>query len=159
MGVSVQNWEVNRDFNGSDHNSIEFNLATDKIILEPQWIWAQANWDLFSSEIETNLVTQAKYVITQRECDNIVNALYNTISKALEIAVPKSRKRSVDRNKPWWNPYLAKQRRKLDTLYKHQKNNKGNCAKEKYKAFRKEYKKDIEKARKASWDDYKEKID
>ena len=65
----------------------------------------------------------------------------------------------MDKNNPWWNPYLSKQRRKLDTLYKHQKANKGFCAKEKYKAFRKEYKKDVEEARKASWDDYKEKID
>ena len=159
MGVSVQNWEVSRDFNGSDHNSIEFDLKTDKITLEPQWIWSQANWELFSSEIKNNLITQSKYAITQRDCDNMVNALYNVISNALEKAVPKSKKRIVDKNNPWWNPYLAKQRRKLDTLYKHQKINKGNCAQEKYKAFRKEYKKDIEKARKASWEDYKEKID
>ena len=144
MGVSVQKWEVNRGFNGSDHNSIEFELMTDKITLEPQWIWSQANWEMFSIEIKNNLITQSKYAITQRECDNMVNALYNTISKALDKAVPKSKKRIVDKNNPWWNTYLAKQRRKLDTLYKHQKSNKGNCAKEKYKAFRKEYKKDIE---------------
>ena len=116
MGVSVQNWEVSRDFNGSDHNSIEFDLKTDKITLDPQWIWSQANWELFSSEIENKLITQYKYAITQRDCDNMVNALYNVISKALEKAVPKSKKRIVDKNNPWWNPYLAKQRRKLDTL-------------------------------------------
>ena len=96
------------DFNVSDHNSIEFNVITDKIIIEPQWIWSQANWDLFSSEIENNLITQAKYVITQRECDNMVNTLYNsTISKALETAVPKSKKRTVDRNNPWWEPIFS----------------------------------------------------
>ena len=79
----------------------------------------------------------------------------NTIDKALKVAVPKSKPKIVDKNNPWWNFYLSKQRRKLNTLYKHQKANKGYCAKEKYKAFRKEYKKDVEKARKASWDDYK----
>ena len=89
----------------------------------------------------------------------MVNHLYNTIDNALKIAVPKSKPRIIDKNNPWWNSYLSKQRRKLDTLYKHQKANKGYCAKEKYKAFRKEYKKDVERARKASWEDYKEKID
>ena len=84
LGLSVQSWEVNRDFNGSDHNSIEFNLNIDKVIIEPQWIWSQADWELFSSEVKNNLITQSKYVITQRECDNMVNALYNTISKALK---------------------------------------------------------------------------
>ena len=131
LGVSVQNWEVHRDFHGSDHNSIEFKLDIDKVTVDPQWIWSRADWGSFSSEIENNLIVQSKYVITQRECDNMVNALYNKVNKALEKAVPKSKKRTVDRNNPWWNPYLSKQRRKLDTLYKHQKINKGNCAKEK----------------------------
>ena len=138
LGASIMNWQVNRTFNGSDHNSIEYKLAIDRIIIEPQWIWAKADWDKFGSKVEKNIQTEGKFVIDQKECDNMVNALHNTINKALEVAVPKSKPKIVDRNNPWWNSYLSKQRRKLDTLYKHQKINKGNCAKEK------EYKKDIE---------------
>ena len=51
LGVSVVDWEVNREFNGSDHNSIEFKMIVDKIKLEPQWIWAKANWELFADKI------------------------------------------------------------------------------------------------------------
>ena len=45
-------------------------------------------------------MTQSKYVTTQRECDNMVNALYNTVNKALLKVVPKSKKGTVDRNNP-----------------------------------------------------------
>ena len=71
----------------------------------------------------------------------MVNQMYNKIDKALKIAAPKSQPKVVDKNNPWWDPYLSKQRRKLDTLYKHQRACKGLCAKEKYKTFKKEYKK------------------
>ena len=47
LGVSIKDWEVNRDFNRSDHNSIEYKLKVDKIKVEPQWLWAKADWNLF----------------------------------------------------------------------------------------------------------------
>ena len=99
--------------------------------IEPQWLWAKSDWDLFAKEINNKLRREAKFIIGQKECDNMVNHFYNSINKALKVALPKSKPKIVDRNNPWWNSYLSRQRRKLDTLYKHQKANKGFCAKEK----------------------------
>ena len=38
LGVSVMDWEVERGYNGSDHNSITYKLMTDKLNIEPQWL-------------------------------------------------------------------------------------------------------------------------
>ena len=117
LGDSVMDWEVNRNYNGSDHNSIEYKMLVDKIKVEPQWLWAKADWDIFATEITKHLQTEPKFILDQEECDNMVNHLYNTINKALKVAVPKSKPKIVDKNNPWWNSYLSKQRRKLDTLF------------------------------------------
>ena len=90
LGVSIADWEVNREYNGSDHNSIEYKLKVDKIKVEPQWLWAKADWELFATEMEKCLITETKFVLDQKECDNMVNHFYNTIDKALKVAVPLS---------------------------------------------------------------------
>ena len=51
LGTSVMNWQVDKKFNGSDHNSIEYTLEADLIKIEPQWFWAKADWNKFSTEI------------------------------------------------------------------------------------------------------------
>ena len=84
-----------------DHNSIEYKLKVDKIKVEPQWIWAKADWDLFAIEVNKHLITETKFILDQKECDNMVNHLYNTIDKTLKVAVPKSKPKIVDKNNPW----------------------------------------------------------
>ena len=94
LRASIFDWNVNRrSYNGSDHNSIEYKLCADKILVEPQWIWAKADWNLYADEIVKNLVTTKKFVC---ECDNTTNRIYNRITKALAIAVPKSKPKILD---------------------------------------------------------------
>ena len=50
--------------------------------MEPQWLWAKADWDLFAIEMNKHLITETKFILDQKECDNMVNHLYNTIEKA-----------------------------------------------------------------------------
>ena len=66
LGVSATDWEVNREYNGSDHNSIEYKLKVDKIKVEPQWLWAKADWDLFAAEIDKHLITETKFILDQK---------------------------------------------------------------------------------------------
>ena len=73
LGASVMDWQVNKAFNSSNHNSIEYKLEADMFTIEPQWLWAKADWSKFSSEIEKNLRTEVKFVIGQKECDHMVN--------------------------------------------------------------------------------------
>ena len=96
--------------------------------------------------------------ITQEKCDELVADFYSRINKAMIKAIPKSQPRVVDNNNPWWTNELQAQRRKLDTLYKHKAKKKHPHSTEIYNRYRNTYKKNVEKARKQAWEDYKEKI-
>ena len=49
LSVSIMDWNVCQQENGSDHNTILYNLSTSTTKIEPQWLWSKANWDLFQS--------------------------------------------------------------------------------------------------------------
>ena len=86
----------------------------DLIEVEPQWVWLRANWGLFSSEVSKRLYKTKITNIDQPACDKILDTLYSAIEESLKVAVPKLKLNLLDRNSPWWNENLSKQRRKLD---------------------------------------------
>ena len=52
MAMSVKNWQVSQEYNGSDHNSIEFELDKEKVIIEEQYQYHKADWNLFTNELK-----------------------------------------------------------------------------------------------------------
>ena len=44
LPMRVDNWRVNRSFNGSDHNTIQFQLVIDKIELPEHRNYDKADW-------------------------------------------------------------------------------------------------------------------
>ena len=51
MAMSVKNWQVSQEYNGSDHNSIEFELDKEKVIIEEQCQYHKADWNLFANDL------------------------------------------------------------------------------------------------------------
>ena len=49
LSVSVTNWTVSQEYNGSDHNTITFQVEQDRQKIEPTWKWHKAH---FSSDIQ-----------------------------------------------------------------------------------------------------------
>ena len=158
LAVTVKNWTVNRDFNGSDHNNIEYTVETDLIQLPEQWKWKDADWILFGKLMERTTPVIQEVPITQKVCDSLVNDFYNTIYAAMGQAIPKIKPKIIDNNNPWWTQELQNQRKKLNKLYKRKINKTHKHSTEQYNAYRNEYRKNVEKARNKSWEDYKEKI-
>ena len=96
--------------------------------------------------------------ITQKVCDQLVDSFYNPINTAMTKSIPKTRTRVIDNNNPWWTQELQQQRKKLNKLYKNELKQKHPHLTEQYNAYRNQYKKNLETARRKSWEDYKEKI-
>ena len=96
--------------------------------------------------------------INQKVCDELVNQLYSSIHAAMSKSIEKTKPIIIDNNNPWWTAELQHQRKKLNTLYKHKQANKHPHSAEQYKVYRNAYKKNVEKTRHKSWEEYKEKI-
>ena len=139
LSVSVKNWRVNRDFNGSDHNNIEYHMEEDLMTIPSHWLWDKAEWVYFQKVVQGPF--KIPKVISQEGCDQFVFDFYKRIENAMALAIPKSPPRVIDNNNPWWTRELQAQRHKLDTLYKQKKNKKYPHSTEVYNAFRNRYKK------------------
>ena len=99
LAVSVADWRVCQDYNGSDHNTILFHTHTDLDRTEPQWRWDKADWDLFQAEVK-KADLNIPHIIFQEDCDTIVTEYYKIIYKAMKKAIPKSKPKIIDKNNP-----------------------------------------------------------
>ena len=48
---AIKGWEVDRSYNGSDHNTIAFRVETDVIEIPAIWQWHKADWKMFEDEM------------------------------------------------------------------------------------------------------------
>ena len=154
LSVSIMDWNVCQQENGSDHNTILYNLSTSTTKIEPQWLWNKANWDLFQNELDKHLRISKPKIIKQSTINNMLSSFYKAIEEAMKEAIPKTKGKIIDNNNPCWTKDLQKMRTTLNKLKRKmdKKNNLANT--EAYKKYRNEYKKLIQKTRDRSWNDY-----
>ena len=94
---SIQDWTVDRGYNGSDHNYIKFSLHTETIIISKIWQWHKADWEVFRSEME-KLEYKLPEVLNQGCCEEMLARLYKNLNRSMRKAIPKSKPKLVDKN-------------------------------------------------------------
>ena len=118
LSVTCKDWRVNQDFNGSDHNTIEFYMDRETMEIPERPLWHKADWDLFKKESNKQINMTVPEVITEKQLDEVVENLYKGIQKCIDIAVPKAKPKIIDCNNPWWNDNLERMRKQVRQLYK-----------------------------------------
>ena len=154
----ILEWEVDRRYNASDHNTIKFKIGRDKIILPKTWKWHKAEWEKLSDSL-LNYKTTMPNVIKDEDCEKELTNIYRYINSAMKKSIPKSKAAIVDKNNPWWNLTLKKQRNTVSKLYQKQIKSPTEANISNYKAEHRSYKAACEKARKDSWRKLQQGID
>ena len=154
---AVLDWKVNTNYNGSDHNTIEFHVKQDLAVIPKVWLWHKANWALFQEKMKTMTYNIPNNVIND-VCEDMLTKLYRTIDGAMKKAIPRSKAKTVDRNNPWWNEEFKTERRNLNKAYKCMIRAPTQHNVNRYKSKHAEYKKKCEKARLWSWRDLQKDI-
>ena len=87
----IRNWRVDCDFNGSDHNTLLFELVVDLICVDNDIrLWESTDWVLFCSELDKNKKNLfIPELINEKKLEKMLTKFYNQINKALDIASPK----------------------------------------------------------------------
>ena len=137
--MRVDNWRVNRSFNGSDHNTIQFQLVIDTIELPEHRNYDKAHWGQFQDELkQRNFYTPVQ--VTQKKLDKMVNKLTYSINKATENCCPTLPAKIINKNNPWWTPQMADLRKEVTALYRRTMKN--NCERihDNYKKVLRKYK-------------------
>ena len=158
LKLGIKNWRVDRDYNGSDHNTILFEIEQDVVYLPKKWKWHKADWELFGQEL-SSFKSTLKGNIKDEDCEVELEHIYSCIGKAMKKAIPKSKPTIVDRNNPWWSKLLKEERHKMGKLYKTQLKSPTPVNINKFKDAQKKYKTMCETARKKSWRQFQQSID
>ena len=149
---TIKDWRVDRTYNWSDHNYINFSLQTEKITIPKIWQWHKADWVTFKCEMK-KLENKLPTVLNQDCCEIMLNKLYQCLNRSMKKAIPKTKPKLVDKNNLWWNDKLKHLRKAVGKSYeayqKEPSEEKGNI----FRARQKTYKKECEKARLHSWRD------
>ena len=114
---TVLEWRVNTEYNGSDHNTIEFQVHQDMMTIPKVWIWHKANWSVFKERMK-KLTYELPGNITNDTCESMLNNFYKKLDKAMKKAIQSSYTKTVDRNNPWWNEEFRTERRRVNKAYK-----------------------------------------
>ena len=157
LRTSIKEWKVNTEYNGSDHNTIEFSTDQEHTTIPKIWKWHKADWCKFREkmdQIEYKLPT----VISTDVCEDMLKIFYTTLDRALQISVPKTKEKVIDSNNPWWSDEFKQARRNLCKAYKAKNKTPSLAATERYKTKHAEYKKNCNKARLWSWRDLQNNI-
>ena len=117
---TIDSWRVLKESNYSDHNTILFEVNTDKIVIPEHRNYDYANWDTFSEYMD-KFTIEFPDMINSYKLDIIVNKITCHLNKALDKACPKVKEKTIDRNNPWWTPQLKKLRQETSSLYEKQK--------------------------------------
>ena len=89
MKDEITKWWVDQSFNGSDHNTVRFQVLQDvvqKILVRK---WDDADWGAFSAALqERETFLYKPEIVNEKKIDKMVRSLYSIINESLEIACP-----------------------------------------------------------------------
>ena len=151
----VKAWEVNRDYNGSDHNTIGFYVNSKKP--EPELVrpWSKADWSIFKQSLE-----KAEYRVPEdmsmKKLDKLVDRTYEVLDKALNEACPLVPVVPSVGKSHWATEEHTRGKAAVGALYKKAKRTSDPSHWEEYKKADKAFKQQCKNDKNRAWRKYKE---
>ena len=112
--------EVNREYNGSDHNTITFTLNYSQETMKAERNWDKGEWTLLKPLLEEEDYYEPA-IITEKKLDQCLYQLYKKLYKALDKVCPKKKRRTKIKANPWYNKTLKALAEKVKKAYKNSK--------------------------------------
>lgn len=151
--IRIDNWKVSTEISFSDHKYLEFEL--DIVLTYPIESFRNPrniNWDLFNQHMITSQGTITEYLGNTNDIERLTSNLEKTLKKAFDISCPHSKYKGRKHEK-WWNKDLFDlkkgSRKALNDARKYDTDEKWEI----YKRNRREFKKQIRKAKRQSFVD------
>ena len=148
--VDIQNWRVDKQYNGSDHNSIRFNIQFSERPPTFGRRWSKADWPLFTATLEKEPLYTPR-VVNNKKLDHMVDNLYRAIYNALDKACPLHEIKPTKPYSHWYDHDLKTQSKKLRKQYKRAKKAKNREESEKLLNLKTQYVLDSKKKRQTAW--------
>ena len=148
--VHINNWRVDSQYNGSDHNSILFDSPYSPPPPTTGRRWSKADWPLFTSHLEAAQLYTPR-MVNCKKLDNMVANLYRAINEALDKACPLEEIKPPKPYRHWYDTDLKKMARQLKKQYRRTKRCLNPQETDKLYHLQKEYSKASRNKRQAAW--------
>ena len=148
---TILNWGVDvRESSLSDHRFIKYTVATDipRTLLRTRKL-KRADWKLFGRVLEDPLIPEFHGEV--EDVESLAKEILMGITDALNI-VASPKEVAVKNHNQWWSANLALKRKILRNLYG--KRNLHQRLLDKYKQLKKDFTKEVSKAKEQSWRDF-----
>ena len=151
-GLNVNRWKVDPSFNGSDHNTILFDLqATPPPTRIQIRKWSSCKWEYFTRSLQKESFFIPD-TITEKKIDKMVNNLYEKLNYAINLACPLStQKFDPTDKKEWFTPELKQLEKSVAKTYRLAKSRSSQNLWIKYKKEHASFKKACRKAKTKAW--------
>lgn len=147
---SVVNWEVSEENSLSDHRYIKFSLTC--LIPQPRFFRnpRKAVWEKFTSSMARNFNPDVTDLTVNSHLDEAAEYLNSSLVRAYNSSCPLQKQRTTTRCK-WWNTQLRKDRAKLRSLSRAERNLETEESRTSRINFQREYKRRIRSSKRDMW--------
>ncbi|XP_037942706.1 uncharacterized protein LOC119675572 [Teleopsis dalmanni] len=158
---SIRKWKVSTRHSFSDHMILEFSIHLKKSStpsLETFRNVRNTNWTKYKSSINELLTNTTLYPPENiNDLDEQVGDLTSILNEAFNLACPSTRP-SRKCNPPWWNRNLGQLRKECRRFFNRAKLNRNESDWSEYKISLQNYKKELRKSKRTSWQSYCQEI-
>lgn len=154
ISEKIVDWRVSDEPSLSDHKQIRFKIITHRKITETYRNPRNTNWEHYSMNLEINLKGLNHDLRTREEVEGAAISLSEAITASYHSSCPE-RKKTSNRDVPWWSNKLKRLRIRTRKLF-----NKAKVTNDwvTYKESLTEYNREIRKAKRESWNKFCEDI-
>ena len=150
----VANWNVNKEYQFSDHRRLEFEIKYKAIITVVTRNFRKANWNIFKSFLGKNRNWNPPCFWNKLVLDEEVDKYTHEIQKSLDVACPKRKININKAKKVWWSNNLENLKRNSKRRYKKYAKDKSETSYDSFHKSRKEYYDAIKAAKSQAWHDF-----
>ena len=153
LADEIKNWHVINDCSFSDHKYICFSISVDRMPAALIRNKRATNWDVYRTELQSRLDPANGSLSSTAAIDEAVSKLSHAISLAFEKACPLRRFKHVQ-HVPWWSRELGTLRRSSRRLFRVAYASDATDDWLRYKQSRREYKRELLRSKRQSWQDF-----
>ena len=166
LSTKIKNWEVSKDWSGSDHKYIAFSVGKINNFILTYRVPQRTNWEEYRERLEVRVNKLKLKISTVAQLDNLAKDMNDAILEAYNLSCPMMKK-NTNRENLWWNEFLRKSRQKVRKLENRAHNkqlrepgreeDRENALKE-YKEAKTKYNNDIRQAKRETFRCFLEKM-
>jgi hypothetical protein len=154
LRTEIKNWEVDEEFNFSDHNTIRFSINASFDVPEAKLNHHKCNWDAFVKKCtkQAGKISNRNDVKSLENLDKFATDVQETVIRIRDECTPTFSTKNKRHCKSWWSEDLTRRHEEVNNLYIRLKRNWSSDLQSEYKDKKRLYSHEIASQKQLTWE-------